>query len=959
VASDVATAGEAGAEVTGLAAGQANNGEQGGPAASDTVTPAASARSGRPSAKPAAARPDPAAPAAAGPSPAAGEPRPSAAPAGPGSSGTSADQQAQPVITSQPGSGQPPAASPDAARPGPAPLEATKPEAASARAPEAPAAPAEDAQPPQAAQAQDAPAPDAQPQAARPATSQPGTASRSGRAVRTRRPRSARAAAARSDQGGELTAPDTVRPEADGAGGAAVRRRLARLGTTRSGGINPVLEPLIKTVRLTHPKADIRSIERAYEYAARLHRGQDRKSGDPYITHPLAVTTILAELGMNTETLCAALLHDTIEDTDYTLEELRRDFGDDIAALVDGVTKLDKVKYGDAAQAETVRKMVVAMSRDIRVLVIKLADRLHNMRTLRYLPRHKQEQKSREVLEIFAPLAHRLGMNTVKWELEDLAFATLYPKRYDEIARLVSERAPRRDMFLAEVTEEVMNDLRDAKVKAKVTGRPKHYYSVYQKMIARNVGFDDIYDLMGIRVLVDSLRDCYAALGIIHARWNPVPGRFKDYIAMPKFNMYQSLHTTVIGPEGKPVELQIRTWGMHQRAEYGVAAHWKYKEALSSGGGGSDMAWLRQLVDWQRETADPAEFLDSLRFDLGATEIYVFTPRGEVIALPQGATPVDFAYAIHTEVGHRTIGARVNGRLVALESALDNGDTVEIFTSKAVESGPSRDWLGFVKSARARNKIRHWFSKERREAAAETGKAAIARTMRKQGLPLQRLATADALLRIAEDLHYTDVSALYTAVGENHVSAQNVVGKLINSAGGIAGAQEDLDEATLPARRSARPQAPGGDSGVVVEGSDDIWARLSKCCTPVPGDQITGFVTRGNGVSVHRSDCVNLEHLLQSEPERMVGVRWSPKEGSQFLVAIQVEALDRTGLLSDVTRTLSDQHVNILSATVTTTRDRVAFSKFTFEMGDPKHLGHVLRAVRAIDGVYDVYRVTS
>jgi GTP pyrophosphokinase len=814
------------------------------------------------------------------------------------------------------------------------------------------------AEPAQAEPAEDEPADDTSAEGA-PAEGIPAGA-RPARAARPRRPRSARAAAARGDSGPDPAPADAPRPEAaaDGASGAAVRRRLARLGTTRSGGINPVLEPLIKTVRLTHPKADIRPIERAYEYAARLHRGQDRKSGDPYITHPLAVTTILAELGMNTETLCAALLHDTIEDTDYTLEELRRDFGDDIAALVDGVTKLDKVKYGDAAQAETVRKMVVAMSRDIRVLVIKLADRLHNMRTLRYLPRHKQEQKSREVLEIFAPLAHRLGMNTVKWELEDLAFATLYPKRYDEIARLVSERAPRREIFLAEVTDDVTIDLRDAKIKAKVTGRPKHYYSVYQKMIARNVGFDDIYDLMGIRVLVDSLRDCYAALGIIHARWNPVPGRFKDYIAMPKFNMYQSLHTTVIGPEGKPVELQIRTWGMHRRAEYGVAAHWKYKEEMASGG--ADMAWLRQLVDWQRETADPAEFLDSLRFDLGAAEVYVFTPRGEVIALPQGATPVDFAYAIHTEVGHRTIGARVNGRLVALESTLENGDTVEIFTSKAADSGPSRDWLGFVQSARARNKIRHWFSKERREAAAETGKAAIARMMRKQGLPLQRLATADALTTIAHELHYADVSALYAAVGESHVSAQNVVGKLIKSAGGMAGAQEDLDEATLPARTTtARPQGPGGDSGVVVEGADDIWARLSKCCTPVPGDEITGFVTRGNGVSVHRSDCVNLEHLLQSEPERMVGVRWSPKEGSQFLVAIQVEALDRTGLLSDVTRTLSDQHVNILSATVTTTRDRVAFSKFTFEMGDPKHLGHVLRAVRNIDAVYDVYRVKN
>jgi guanosine-3',5'-bis(diphosphate) 3'-pyrophosphohydrolase len=727
--------------------------------------------------------------------------------------------------------------------------------------------------------------------------------------------------------------------------------------------VNPVLEPLIKTVRATHPKADIRLIERAYDVAAHWHADQKRKSGDPYITHPLAVATILAELGMNTETICAALLHDTVEDTPYTLAELRRKFGEDVAALVDGVTKLERVKYGDSAEAETVRKMVVAMSRDIRVLVIKLADRLHNMRTLRYLPREKQERKSRETLEIYAPLAHRLGMNTIKWELEDLAFATMYPKRYDEIARMVSERAPRRDLFLQEVIEEVSADLRDAKIKARVTGRPKHYYSVYQKMIARNVGFDDIYDLVGIRVLVDSVRDCYAALGTIHARWNPIPGRFKDYIAMPKFNMYQSLHTTVIGPEGKPVELQIRTWGMHRRAEYGVAAHWKYKEeSLVPGGRGGvsgtgDMVWLRQLVDWQRETADPAEFLESLRFDLGAAEVYVFTPRGEVIALPQGATPVDYAYAIHTEVGHRTIGARVNGRLVALESPLDNGDTVEIFTSKAPDAGPSRDWLGFVKSARARNKIKHWFSKERREAAAETGKTAIARAMRKQGLPLQRMATGDALLAIATEMRYTDLSALYAAVGESHVSAQSVVTKLVQSVGGLAGAQEDLAETMLPTR-PPHPR-PSRDSGVVVEGAADVWARLSRCCTPVPGDEITGFVTKGHGVSVHRADCTNLRHLLDSEPERLVAVRWSPTEDSLFLVAIQVEALDRTGLLSDVTRSISDQHVNILSASVTTTRDRVAVSKFTFEMGDPKHMGAVLRAVRSIDGVYDVYRVTN
>src|SRR5215468_2173282 len=752
-------------------------------------------------------------------------------------------------------------------------------------------------------------------------------------------------------------------PSSGISGGAGVRRRLARLGAPRGGGINPVLEPLIKTVRATHPKADIRVIDRAYEVAAHWHAGQMRRSGDPYITHPLAVTTILAELGMNTDTLCAALLHDTVEDTAYTLAELRKEFGDEVATLVDGVTKLDRVKYGEAAEAETVRKMVVAMSRDIRVLVIKLADRLHNMRTLRYLAREKQERKSREVLEIYAPLAHRLGMNTIKWELEDLAFATLYPKRYDEIARMVSERAPERELFLQDVIEQVRADLHEAKIKEKVTGRPKHYYSVYQKMIARNVGFDEIYDLVGIRVLVDTVRDCYAALGTIHARWNPIPGRFKDYIAMPKFNMYQSLHTTVIGPEGKPVELQIRTWGMHRRAEYGVAAHWKYKEeslvpgARGQASGPSDMAWLQQLVDWQRETADPAEFLESLRFDLGTAEVYVFTPKGQVIALPQGATPVDFAYAIHTEVGHRCIGARVNGRLVPLESALDNGDTVEIFTSKAPDAGPSRDWLGFVKSARARNKIRHWFSKERREAAAETGKSAIARAMRKQGLPLQRMATGDALLAIATEMRFNDLSALYAAVGEGHVSAQSVVSKLVQSVDGVAGAQEDLAETALPTR-PPRP-SPGHDSGVVVEGAADVWARLSRCCTPVPGDEITGFVTRGHGVSVHRADCTNLRHLLDSEPERLVAVRWSPTEDSLFLVGIQVEALDRTGLLSDVTRSISDQHVNILSASVTTTRDRVAVSKFTFEMGDPKHLGHVLRAVRAIDGVYDVYRVTN
>jgi GTP diphosphokinase / guanosine-3',5'-bis(diphosphate) 3'-diphosphatase len=764
---------------------------------------------------------------------------------------------------------------------------------------------------------------------------------------------------------------------------AGVRRRLARLGAQRGSGVNPVLEPLVKTIRAHHLKADVRTVERAYGVAAHWHKDQKRKSGDPYITHPLAVATILAELGMNTETICAALLHDTVEDTDYTLNELRSEFGEDVAALVDGVTKLDKVKYGASAEAETVRKMVVAMSRDIRVLVIKLADRLHNMRTLRYMPRDKQERKSNETLEIYAPLAHRLGMNTVKWELEDLAFATLYPKRYDEIARLVSQRSPRRDQLLQEVIENLSGDLHEARIKGTVTGRPKHYYSIYQKMIARDVEFDEIHDLVGIRVLVDSVRDCYAALGTIHARWNPVPGRFKDYVAMPKFNMYQSLHTTVIGPGGKPVELQIRTWGMHKRAEYGVAAHWKYKEDMHAHGpaqasgtangktgskaevkasqDAAEMAWLRQLVDWQRETEDPAEFLDSLRYDLASAEVFVFTPRGEVIALPHGATPVDFAYAIHTDVGHRTTGARVNGRLVALESTLDNGDTVEIFTSKSQEAGPNRDWLNFVKSARARNKIRQWFSKERREAAVEAGKDQIAKVMRKQGLPLQRLMSAETLKSIAAELRYPDLSGLYAAVGEGRISAQSVVSRLVRAVSGTAGAQEDLAEVTPipPKAPKATRSRTASDSGIEIEGVSDVWVRLSKCCTPVPGDEIQGFVTHGHGISVHRANCVNLEHLSDTQLERMVPVHWAPSDASVFLVAIQVEALDRTRLLSDVTRILSDQHVNILSASVQTTRDRVALSRFTFEMGDPKHLGDVLRAVRNIDGVYDVYRVTN
>jgi GTP diphosphokinase / guanosine-3',5'-bis(diphosphate) 3'-diphosphatase len=743
---------------------------------------------------------------------------------------------------------------------------------------------------------------------------------------------------------------------------ARMRARFARFGGPRAS--NPVLEPILQTVRTTHPKADLGVIERAYLVAEEYHRGQMRLSGDAYITHPLAVTTILAELGMTPATLAAALLHDTVEDTDYKLPQLRRDFGDEIAGLVDGVTKLDKVTYGEAAQAETVRKMIVAMARDIRVLVIKLADRLHNARTWRYVSRESAQRKAHETLEIYAPLAHRLGMNTIKWELEDLSFATLYPKVYDEIVRLVAERAPAREEYLAGVRTQVSDDLRGAKIKATVTGRPKHYYSVYQKMIVRGRDFEEIYDLVAVRVLVETVRDCYAALGALHARWNPVPGRFKDYIAMPKFNMYQSLHTTVIGPEGKPVEIQIRTHTMHRRAEYGVAAHWKYKEDGQAGkvpttsgevGNNGEMVWLRQLLDWQKETEDPSEFLDSLRFEMHGGEVYVFTPKGEVVSLPAGSTPVDFAYAVHTEVGHHTIGGRVNGRLVPLESVLENGDVVEVLTSKADGAGPSRDWLTFVKSARARNKIRQWFSKERREEAIERGKDAIAKAMRQQKLPLQRLMSVESLTGVAGELRYADIDGLYAAVGEGHVSAAHVVHRLIASFGGEEGASEDLAEVTLPTRSKPRR---AGDPGVVVVGTEDVLVKLAKCCTPVPGDPILGFVTRGNGVSVHRADCTNADSLRRQQ-DRLIDVEWAPSASSVFLVQLQVEALDRNRLLSDVTRVLSDHHVNILSASVQTSRNRVALSRFTFEMGEPSHLDHVIRAVRKIDGVFDVYRITG
>ncbi|QEO10145.1 RelA/SpoT family protein [Protaetiibacter larvae] len=721
------------------------------------------------------------------------------------------------------------------------------------------------------------------------------------------------------------------------------------------------VDRLLKTVRSHHPKADLTIVERAYSAAERAHDGQTRRSGEPYITHPVAVAQILADLGIGPKTIAAALLHDTVEDTEYTLDMLRADFGDEIAMLVDGVTKLDKLKYGDSAQAETVRKMVVAMSKDIRVLIIKLADRLHNARTWGFVPQESAARKAQETLEIYAPLAHRLGIQTIKWELEDLSFAVLYPKLYVEIESLVRDRTPQREEFVQQVIDAVNEDLRSAKIKGQVVGRPKQYYSIYQKMVLRGREFDEIYDLVGIRVLVNSIRDCYAVLGAIHARWNPLPGRFKDYIATPKFNLYQSLHTTVIGPKGRAVEIQIRTQEMHQRAEFGVAAHWAYKERMATGRSedrsqaSTEMAWLAHISDWQAETADPGEFLDNLRFEIGAKEVYVFTPQGKVIGLPAGATPVDFAYAVHTEVGHRTMGAKVNGRLVPLESTLGSGDVVEIFTSKNPDAAPSQDWLNFVKSARARNKIRGWFTKERREEAVEQGKDSIARAMRKQNLPLQKLMSQDVVTAVASQMRYDGVEALYAAVGEGHVSTQSVIEKVLASLQTEPEVEETTFDFTPKGRnRQLRPS----DSGVLVRGAPDILVKLAKCCTPVPGDEIVGFVTRGSGVSVHRSDCVNVKTLL-AEPDRMIDVQWAPTSSSLFLVQIQVEALDRSGLLSDVTRVLSENHVNILSATVSTSSDRLALSRFVFEMGDTVHLDRLLNAVRRIDAVYDVYRVNS
>ncbi len=707
-----------------------------------------------------------------------------------------------------------------------------------------------------------------------------------------------------------------------------------------------------------HPDHGNKLIRDAYESACKAHDGQMRKSGDAYITHPVAVAEIIASLGLDEATVASALLHDTVEDTGAGLDDIEKKFGEEIASIVDGVTKLDRIKFDtkEAQQAASMRKMLVAVAKDLRVLIIKLGDRLHNMRTVASLPQWKQHRIATETLDIYAPLAHRLGMQELKNELEDLAFATIHPKRYAEIDQMVAARAPERDIYLSQVLSDVQSRLDELHIGAEVRGRPKHLWSIYEKMVLKGREFDEIYDLVGIRVIVDSVKDCYGALGSIHATWHPVQGRFKDYIAMPKFNLYQSLHTTVIGPQGKPLEVQIRTKEMHHRAEHGVAAHFNYK-----GDQHNEMAWFTRIVDWQQETEDPSEFMSNLKLDLDHDEVFVFTPNGEVVTLEAQATPVDFAYTIHTEVGHSCRGARVNNRLVPLDTVLESGDTVEILTSKAEGAGPSQDWIRFVKTHRAAAKIKQWFSRERREDAIDNGREALVKALRKEGLPANKLLNSTSVNDICELLNYQDVDSLFAAIGEQHVSAKSVVGRLLNHF-------EESDEtedlaATLPTHRERQvgraKRRKENKVGVIVEGVDDIMVRLAKCCTPVPPDEIMGFVTRGRGVSIHRSDCANAVSLSMGHANRLIDVEWDDDSDGTFVASIEVKAFDRTRLLGDVSNVLSEARVNILRCTTRTGADRISVMNFEFEIGDSRHLDWLLNLIRQIDGVYDAYRIMS
>ena len=715
--------------------------------------------------------------------------------------------------------------------------------------------------------------------------------------------------------------------------------------------LDTLLAPVLSEFHQRRPGEDDAMILLAAKLAESAHGSQLRKSGEPYVTHPIAVAGIAASLGLDATTISAALLHDAVEDTLVTLADLDRDFGAAVATVVDGVTKLDRLHFDskEAQQAATIRKMFIAMSADWRVLLIKLADRLHNMRTLASLEEWKQRRTAQETMDIYAPLAHRLGIQQIKWELEDLSFRALHPKRYAEIAQMVRSRAPLREQQITTVVSTLRAQFDAVGIDAEVTGRPKHLWSIYEKMVVRGHEFDSIYDLVGIRVIVDSEKDCWATLGMVHAMWAPVQGRFKDYINAPKFNLYQSLHTTVIGPEGKPIEVQVRTHEMHRRAEYGIAAHWGYKEGSTS----QELAWMQRIVDVDQDNDDPVAFLAALKLDLEQDEVYVFTPKGRVIALPARSTPIDFAYAIHTDVGHRCIGSKVNGRLVPLTTTLSSADSVEIVTSKDPNAGPSRDWLTVVTSSRARNKIRQWFSKERREDAIESGREELTKALRREGMPLQRILNSAALVEVAASMNLGDLDTLFAAIGEHQASIQTIIQKLQRELNG--GDLEQLPTTVNRGTRHGSNRRRG--TGVYVEGLDDVMVQLARCCTPVPGDQIMGFVTQGRGVSVHRTDCSNATALSAGSKDRLIEVEWDGGSQATFLATIEVRAFDRSRLLADVSKVVAEHHLNILAARTHTSSDRTCRMAFDIELVDPGHLVSVLGSIRSLDGVFDAFRL--
>jgi guanosine-3',5'-bis(diphosphate) 3'-pyrophosphohydrolase len=702
-------------------------------------------------------------------------------------------------------------------------------------------------------------------------------------------------------------------------------------------------------------------VQDAFVFACEHHADQRRKSGEDFIVHPVGVARICASMRLDTETLCAALLHDTVEDTSASIEEVRARFGEEIAAIVDGVTKLTGITFQshDEAQAENYRKMMVAMATDVRVILIKLADRLHNMRTIEAMPKQKQLEKARETLEIYAPLAHRLGIHALKWELEDLAFATLHPRKYQEIKGLVAQQRDDREGYVNEAGEYLSRELAELGIQAQIAGRAKHFYSIYSKMTKKGREFNEIYDLTAMRVIVDSVKDCYGTVGVIHSLWKPLPGRFKDFIAMPKFNMYQSLHTTVIGPEGRPLEIQIRTQEMHEMAEFGVAAHWVYKQGSGDAGEGGDakLKWLRTMLDWQQELSDPREFMETLRTDLFEDEVYVFTPKGQVKSLAAGATPLDFAYEVHTEIGHRCVGARVNGKIVPLHYELRSGDIVEILTAKR-ERGPSRDWLATVKTTRARNKIKAWFKAESRQDTEHTGRDLLQEHLRKAGLPAQKITGSALLADVIREVGYRKADDFYIALGAAKVSPKLVVGKVMQrlKQGEAADAEGPAADLLRVGRSRKRPTKSSGQYGIRVEGVEDVMLRLAKCCRPVPGDEIVGYISLGRGITIHREDCPNAT-LLRKDPERFTDVSWDGDQSTAFVVEIQIDAWDRHRLLEDLSRVFSESGANILEARCMSAPPMVK-NRFVVEVADTHTLKSAITRMRNIDSVFDAYRVT-